>query len=333
MAGLPSVMLRKKEQLENAESTNTNVVLPSLDTIPSQVGTANIEPLSEQDISAVAVETPQPTESVVVIQEPVKTKTIDQVENDYKSLKGQFDATHRENKDLRRDYVDLKQRYEALEARVAELGKAPVQPELNDDDLKLTDEETEQYGSAMPFLTKLFAARERQVERTIVKPLQEKLAALEAGNRGVVEKMTAADEGAFLRQVRDRVKGFDSIVASPAWATYQGQPISPYSSVTVGQVLMHEGHERRNLGLIEKIFSDFADKNKPSQVAAAYAAPSLSAASAPVPQSNAKPTLKLSERKKIHDQFKKGQITFERYKQFSDLYNEADKEGRVDYDK
>lgn len=336
MSALPSVMLKKKQELAAAEATKESpdkvAVLPHMEQQSKPEASKELAPLTDDEIKSLAVEKDN--------HEPVKQeqpKTFNKEENDFKALKGQYERANRENLEMRSKYSDLEIQLEELKSKLSELNKVqPSKVQENDDDLRLTEEEQNEYGASLPVLNKLLTLQKRQIQREVDQQrelLRNEIENLKKNNSSVAKQIASVDEDSFLQQVKHRVRDFDGIISSEEWRNYASQPISPYTNTTIGEVLQKDAHPKRDLERVVKIFEGFINRNK-SNVAAAYAAPSLSGASTPSQGGDdKKPVFKLSERRRIHDEFKKSRISFEKYKQYKELFDLADKEGRVDYDK
>jgi hypothetical protein len=341
-SALPSAMLRKKEQLEKRlaeQKDKAPVILNGLETAPKEDTAEKKEELSKEEMDSLVVkpEEPAPSEEKVTSSEPTDTQT--EQEDDekslrwkYKALQGSHEVLVRENKEMRNRFVELEAKIEELKAELAK--QQPPQQETKEPDLELTPEEKETYAESLPVINKLLAANEWRIHKSIIEPLKNEIENLKKNNRQVVDQIAAVDSSSFLQQVKARVKDFDAKVASPEWRDFLSKPVSPYTQITIGEALWNEGHQKRNLPLVLQIFEDF-EKSRKNNVTAAYAAPPVSAASGSLANgvTDKKPILKMSARRQLHDDFKKGRITFSKYQTMKALFDEAEKEGRIDYDK
>lgn len=334
---LPSVMQAKKAEME--------VMLPAMEqprpTVKKPVPVQPVAPKQEEkkveeekplDIADFAVteetEDKPGEEAKPVEQKPVVVeKKEDEEQNDwkwkYKSLEGNHNLILKENRELRDRFVALETRFEDLQKKQAE----PPKPQVS---LDLTKEEQEQYGDALPVLTKLLAKQRREIEDSVVKPLQDKITTFEKSSTESQQKFASNEEAMFLQSVMSQVKDFNSIIKSPKWQEFVAKPASDIDETPIGAKLQ-EAHDRRDLVKVVKIFENY-NKSLGNNMADAFKGPTVSSASAPLPSNEKKPKLALSKRTKASEDFRKGRITLAQLDKIKALYAEADAEGRVDYD-
>ena len=248
----------------------------------------------------------------------------------YKSLEGNHQRVLAENRDLRDKFI-------ALETKLDLLTEKKVEPKVVDVPLELTEDEQDQLGSAVPALNKLLLKQRRDIEQTVIKPLQDKLAGLEKNTSDVAANSKATEEGNFFQQVKMQVKNIggdvDAILSNPKWADFTSKPVVPFADITVGQALL-DVHKKRDLNKVVKVFENFIKSQATNGAGDAYRAPSVSAATGALPEDTAKkPMLKWSKREEASLKFRKRQISVADYEKIRTLYREAEAEGRIDYDK
>jgi hypothetical protein len=342
MAALPSVMQVKKAKME--------ATLPALEQVkpqPIKPVVVNVAPKEEKkeepkeeskfDINEFTVGAPEEKKEEEHKEEPAKVEVKEDGEEDrdwrwmYKSLEGNHQLLVRENRDLRDKFVEL-------ETKFGLLGDKKVVETKPEPSLDLSKEEQEEFENALPVLNKLLAKQQRQIQETVIKPLQNEIADLKKNTSDVASRTAASDEGNFVQQVRMQVKSipnvsadFDAILKDPKWKEFTGRPIGDYSDITIGQALW-DAHKKRDLGKVVKVFEDFAKSKTTSSAGDAYRAPSVSAAAGALPDSSGKkPMLKMSKREEASVKFRKRQISAQDYEKIRDLYREAEAEGRIDY--
>jgi hypothetical protein len=345
MSALPSVMQAKKAELAK------NVTLPSMETVkpqpikpvvvltqPKKEDEKKDEPLDLKEFAVGDEVIPDPSVSKEVVKpegdsKDGQAKEDGEEERDwrwmYKSLAGNHQLLVTENRDLRDKYV-------ALETRLGLLTEKKVEPK-EEVPLDLTEEEKEEYGAALPVLNKLLTKQQRQIEDTVIKPLQVKIAELEKNTSDVAAKSQSTEADSFFQQVKMQVKNIggdvDTILKNPKWGEFTGRPIAPYADITIGQALL-DAHKKRDLGKVIKVFEDFTKSQATNSAGDAYRAPSVSAATGALPEdSTKKPMLKWSKREEASLKFRKRQISTADYEKIAALYREAEAEGRIDYDK
>ncbi len=350
-SALPSVMQIKKAKLEAKQVTLPAMESMQRPTLKPVVVNSQVEKKEEKkdekkeeelDLKQFAVEPEEKKESEVVTPEPQKVEVkVEKKEGEdddeskrdwrwmYKSLEGNHKTLVEENRQLRDKFVEL-------ETRFSEFSKKP-EVKVNEPALDLTEEELQEYGAALPVLNKLLTKERRNIEQSVIKPLQQEILELKKSNTDVVQKAAASDEGTFVQQVRMQVKNvggdFDAILKNPKWAEFTNRAIGPYADITIGQALW-DAHKKRDLGKVIKVFEDFAKTQTTNGAGDAYRAPSVSAAAGALPESNEKkPMLKWSKRKEASDKFRKRQISMDEYNQIAKVYRDAEAEGRIDFSK
>jgi hypothetical protein len=158
--------------------------------------------------------------------------------------------------------------------------------------------------------------------------IQKELKDLRESQHRVQTDLSTTSEQQFMGHVKSRIQGFDEIVASDEWKDYIATK-APYSRKTVYDMLA-EAHVGRDLDTLAEIFAGF----KPAKATlAGMVTPSLSGGGgAPVNlNGQSKPILRLSDRKRISEDFVKGKITKDIRDQWDKLFKEAEAEGRIDF--
>jgi len=336
MPGLPSVMQAKKAELQATLAPLEQVKPTPKKPVPVMVVQKKEEekkddkPLDEAQFAVteeVPVQVEKKDEEVAEVKPPVQVEKQDPEENTWKwkfeSLRGNHEKIVEENRGLRDRLV-------VLEAKFDGIVKQPVQPPKEEPSLELTKEEQDEYGPALPVLAKLLTRQRREIENSVVKPLQEKIISLEKNTDDSTKKFQESEEANFLQQVQLHVKDFNTIVESPEWKEFAKKPLSDYTDETIGVALMG-AHAKRDLKKVVKIFTDFT-KVKPTTVADAFRAPTVSNASGDLPDGK-KPKLAWSKREEASLKFRKRQIEPAEFNKIVELYRRAQEEGRIDYDK
>ena len=354
MAGLPSVMQAKKLKMVD------DVVIPPLEgshapkpvpvnkvVTPIKATNGDAEKLTADEISAfevrddasapaaapVASPTPSPSPSPTQVNAPDWKEVARVHEERWKSLQGINEKEVSENKDLRARLIAQDERIASLETQIK---KPSAMQAVQEDPLAdLTPEEKEAYSGSIGVIDKLANYRFKQNINQVVDPLMKKIEELEKNNNTVVTRFQATDENVFAQRVQSEVKDVDKLISLPQWQDYHKRRISPYTEETIGDALK-ASHNRRDLNTVTQIFKDFVQELGVSGDGGAYSSVSV----VPNGGTNAqdfkpkqKPMLKGSERKKISEQFRKRQISQEKYNEAIAIYKEADAEGRIDWSK
>ncbi|SIO50580.1 hypothetical protein SAMN05444172_2583 [Burkholderia sp. GAS332] len=147
---------------------------------------------------------------------------------------------------------------------------ASTTPEQNFD---LSPEETEMYGEFAPVAEKLIAKA--------TAPLIREIEDLRKQTGAVDERVGHTSEAMFVRDVRSRVDGFDTVTRTPEWQTYLARRI-PMTAMTVRDALM-DAHSARDLDRVSSIFDAFAQERAPAPEANADGAATTTQASGTPP--------------------------------------------------
>ena len=309
---LPQVMQKRRAALKEAHSELVEVEQPTKVMIPidAPAGPAN----EGGDLS---VDTPAP----LVVETPAVVNEVEELRQQYKSLQGVIAGLEPKYRSEKETVARLEQELQAL--REAMPKPAPVL----DPSEELTEEELQVYGGSKDVIAKIAKKIAKGELSSALKDMRKEIEELRAANTRVQIDLTQTSEQQFLAHVKSVVKNFDGITGSKEWSEYLAKKV-PYSRKTIYDSLS-EAHEARDLDTIKEIFEGF----KPNRAAlAAMASPTLNGGSAPIDTSgNKKPILKLSDRKKISEDFRKGRLSREERDKWDKLYKEAEAEDRIDY--
>lgn len=323
MAGLPQAMIQKREILraqQAAETPPAEVVQPKEVVLPHMSGPPAPAPAP----------TPVVTKPTLVppVEEP-KTPTLDEqwkaeaqkLEQRYKSLQGVIESLEPTLKKEKAERERLEKELQAL--REAMPPPVPI-PNPEED---LTEEELTTYGESQAVISKIARKIARGETSAAIKDLRAEIKELRESQNRVQTDLRTTSEEQFLSHVKSRISKFDDIVASDEWKAYIATK-APYSRNTVYDMLA-KAHVDRDLDTIAEIFGGF----KPSKATLAeMVSPSLTGGAAPIhTNGQQKPILKLSDRKKVSEDFVKGKITKEVRDQWDKLFKEAEAENRIDY--
>lgn len=351
---LPQALKAKQAQYANVPDTPTGVgVVKATGAVPPPTATApqqptppiprapqaapqppQTQPQDRAELEAqFAVDSepkadPKPQEPPKAVEPKVDVSKGEDDEDDPKlwkwrfhSLQGNHEKTDRENKDMRQRMLQLEEEIGSLKQERAKL----TAPKIED----LTDEETQAFEQSIPVITKIALKQADKVISSHVSQLNTQISQLKEANEALTKQMSGSESNSFIGSVKARVPELETIKNTPEWKKFLTTKSSQYSQRTIADDLV-DAHNARDLAGVAAIFEGFKQTNK--NLAAVFHSPSMSAATnIDTATSNKKPTLKYSERKRVSDQFRKGQITLDRYNQVKALYDEAEVEGRIDY--
>jgi hypothetical protein len=259
----------------------------------------------------------------------------------YKTLQGMYRSEKTKLAVLEDEVAALK---EALQARKSV--PSPVAPTPSDAPITLTAkdvpaqisaEEMEQYKRSAPVIKHLAFT----VLQEAIAPVLQRLAALE---RGVTEVKTSTQQTvagladkSFKGQLRQAVPDLDALTASADFKTFLERPI-PYSGGQTIRDRLKQAYEGQDAHTIASIVADFRASTgggKPPVTPAHFQQPAGNggqppAAREPQPQQG---MLAWSKRKEATERFRKGMMSQAELTKVQQLYDQAAKDGRVDYDK
>jgi hypothetical protein len=313
MAGLPQAMVVKRELLRAQQSGETppqgnvekppEVVIPHMDGPPTPITKPTLVP-----------PTPSP-------EDQWKAEALKN-EQRWRSLQGVIES-------LEPALKSEKAQRERLELELQALRDAMPPPvQLPNPEEDLSEEELATYGDSQAVISKIARKIARGETSAAMAAIQKELKDLRESQHRVQTDLSTTSEQQFMTHVKSRINSFDEIVASDEWKEYIATK-APYSRNTVFDMLK-QAHEGRDIDTIAEIFAGF----KPAKATlAGMVTPSLSGGGGAPVQLNGqhKPILKLSDRKRVSEDFVKGKITKDVRDYWVNLFKDAEAEGRLDF--
>jgi hypothetical protein len=321
MAALPKSMLKKKEELKLAHPELVEAPQPKAVVIPIDPPAA---PAVEAAVEPITVDTPSvvedPKETPIPLEEQWRIEK-DKWEQKYRSLEGVVRSLEPALQSERTKVGDLEKELQRL--REAMPQPAPIV----DPSEELTEDEMSVYGESAPVIQKIAKKIARGQLDAALADVRKEIKELREANSKVQTDLTQTSEQQFFAHVKSSIKNFDSVTSSKEWADYLNTRV-PYSRETKLEALTR-AHHSRDFDTIKELFDDF----KPSKPSLdSMRSPQLTPGVNPVnTNSNTKPILKLSDRRKVSEDFRKGKITLEEKDKWVKLFKEAEAENRIDY--
>lgn len=315
---LPASMRARKERLIAQMAPSSGADTPAT---PPVVG-------DEEAPVAADVTVDAPSTPVAPSAEQDWRGEFDKAEQRYKSLQGMFTQKSNENDQLRNDFVKMQEEVEKLKG---ELSRKVVAEKISPADLDnlpgLTDEEQRVYAESAPVIAKLSRKEAVAVVQQIIQPLAQEIAELKRGQKEVGDRSTNTEEALFVRAVQGAIPNMADKVKHPDWGEFLAKK-APFSRATYRD-LLQAAHHARDLDAVTEIFGAFAPATLGTS--GAFSAPPNTTAGRMPTRAAAKPTLKLSERKKASDDFRMGRITYAKLQEIQKKFAEAEAEGRIDH--
>lgn len=235
-------------------------------------------------------------------------------------------------------------RAEELAHRLTELEKtskatpdpAVPAPALSVEDVTFTPDEEKDFGDSREFITKVVKQTLAPVMRqlnTLLDGIKQETAKAAQTATTAVSTATRTQERSFFTQVKGSVPELEQIKLHKHWPDFLDEK-EPLTGATYEQLLAHNVRTE-NLTAVTNIYNKFKEKymaggaNTTAAATAAFAGGTPTAATEPATPAPTK--LKQSDRKKASDDYKKGRITWDQLQTISKAFDEAEKNGNIDY--
>lgn len=228
------------------------------------------------------------------------------------------------------------QKVAELEARLTELSEvvkstpqAP-KPSLTVDpaSIQFTEQEQQDFGDSREFISKVAKLEVAQV----VSGIEARLADLETQIKGVATTAQNIGQTSFSTQLKSRVPNLTEIIGHKNWADYL-DAVEPMTGATFEQLLRGaiQGQRLDSAVNIYKAFEkQYMGATPPSVDGYAGITPSGGATVEP-PTPTPTTKLKASARTKASEDYRKGRITWDQLQEVTKKFDEADRQGNVDY--
>jgi hypothetical protein len=197
--------------------------------------------------------------------------------------------------------------------------------------ITFTEEENTQFGESREFIAKVARAEAARIVNELLPGITAQINEAKQAATGAVTTVQTNEARVFHGHVMSRVKDLGTLIKDKNWDAFLDS-IEPFSGATFDVLLAHNV-KNKNLDAVVNIYDAFRTKYiapLPSSAGYTGAAPSASGTvEPPPPPSNEK--LKISDRKKASDDYKKNRITYDQLQEVDKKFKEADKLGNVDY--
>lgn len=208
---------------------------------------------------------------------------------------------------------------------------APAPTAVDVSNITFTDAENEQFGESRPYIEKVARQEAARIVNELLPGLTSKIEEARNTAVGVATTVQTNASRDFLNSVSVRVPNVATLIKDKNWEAFLDS-VEPYSGATF-EVLLGHNIKTRNLDAVVAIYKAFESKYitpLPSNAAFNGASPSGSAVAAPPEVPNGE-KLKLSDRKKASEDYKKNRITYEQLQEVDKKFKAAEVLGNVDY--
>lgn len=311
---LPGVMQRRLAAME-AESnppTNAEPTNPTTGTVVTPP-VAVVEPPTPP--------TPTPSEGDRVTLTRTELNELRAAAERARTADARAEAQAERNEELSRRLTELE-----AAAKAVPVPAAPAAPIVTDVDF--TPEELESYAESESFIAKVV----RKELAKILPSITSQIKAVEDTAKGAASTVAAQSTRGFFADVKAKVPNLDTIIKHKHWADFL-DAVEPLSGATYQQLIQSNVANQRADQLVN-IYKTFASKygvdDGPTSSGYEGAVPSGGAVTPPLePPKPGK--LKMSDRKKASEDYRKNRITWAQLEEVNKKFEEADKIGNVDY--
>lgn len=325
---LPAAQIARREELMAAEAakneSNGEVNTPRIVRLPSVVGSDEALPAHDPVPDPVTVPAPvtvpvPPDDAVVTglraqLAQAQRSAELRQLEHD--------EALHR--------LTELEEAVKATRKPKAPEKVARIDPSAAD----LAPEDVEQYSESIPVIQKVALKQIADTVNPQLDDLHTRLTRIEDNLSNVTSIATNASENVFVDKVKGVVPHFDEITGinnRDRWNNFLSEPM-PGAGMSYRDAL-GKAHAARKLEDVRAVFTAYIQKNpaEEKQSNDGYNGINVSGNQAGVKAPATQEKLKMSDRKKLHDDRIKNRITQDEYKAKKVKFDEADKLGLLDY--
>jgi hypothetical protein len=205
-------------------------------------------------------------------------------------------------------------------------------PAVDVSGIQITDEEKEKFGDSADYITKVAKLAAAEMVNQLLPNINNTIEDLRNQTKGIGTQLQTEAQRTFAKEVSTLVPNFKELILHKNWGDFLDE-VEPMSGDTYDQVLV-KNVQKGKAQQVANVYKAFSDKYvKPIEGNPGYAgaAPSGGATNLPPDPNASKEKLKLSDRKKASDDYKKGRIKWEDLEKVNKAFDEAEKAGNVDY--
>lgn len=212
----------------------------------------------------------------------------------------------------------------------------PAAPVMDTSAIQFSDDENNQYGDSRPYIEKVVDLRLADQLNKLVPGLRQMVEEAKQTATTAVTTVHQQQTRGFLADVKGKVPDMAQLISHKHWGDFLAET-NDFAGATYDQLLAHNVRNQNLTGVV-KIYDAFREKyvgasqQQQQQTNAGYAgaAPQGGAAQAPQQQPQVA-KLKVSDRKKASEDYRKGKITWDQLQEVNKRFDDAEKAGNVDY--
>lgn len=260
--------------------------------------------------------------------------------DDLKANAGRVTALQARERDAMDRLEEVRHRLTELEngnkgsSNPAQQAPSSATPVVDTASITFTPEEREQYDESRPYIEKVVDLRLAERLNALVPELRSMVEDARKQASTAVNTVQQANTRTFHSQVQAQVPDLQQIIKHKHWDAFLDET-EPMSGATYDQLLAHSV-QRQSLSSVVAIYNGFRNRYMHSQQQAANAgfagASTSGGASSPAAQTPQPTKLKLSDRKKASEDYRKGRITWNDLQEVNKKFDAAEKSGSIDYD-
>lgn len=265
--------------------------------------------------------------------------------NDLQAAAGKARAAEGRAESLSMDVEALKSRLTDLEAVAKGNSKPsgdppPAPAEWQPLETNFTESENEDYGESKGFVTKVINERLNEVVPKLldrIAKLESTLGDIKNVAEGASKTVASVRAQSYNDKVREalQAKGisFDECVNHKHWQDF-AQSVDPDSGYTYLELITNNV-KKENVDPMVRLFTKFSEQYKVGKAKppTGYEGAAPTGISKIETGKEGDETLAFSERKEAHRKYINKEISYEEYEKVRKKFEQADREGRVDYNK
>jgi hypothetical protein len=238
-----------------------------------------------------------------------------------KTADARAEAQADRNEELSRRLTELETSSKAIPTPAAPV--APIVP-----DVEFTPEELEAYSESESFIAKVV----RKELAKILPSITNDIKAAKDTATNAVTTLNTQSTSRFFAEVKSKVPNLDQLIKHKHWADFLDAE-DPVSGATYQTLIQHNVAKLRvdQLVNIYKLFATKYGVEETTQPTGYTGAIPSGGANNPPPTPPKPEKLKMSDRRKASEDYRKNRITWAQLEEVNKKFEEADKIGNVDY--
>ena len=197
--------------------------------------------------------------------------------------------------------------------------------------IQFTDEENEQYGEGRSYIERVARVVVLDELKKLLPDIESHMEELRSTATSASQSVASMRVGSFNAALLKAVPDVKELIKHANWAAFLDE-VEPLTGFTMEQIL-GANVSKQNVEGMQKVYDTFRTKYvKPLPNSTGWQSGAPDGGTTPPPlDDKPKEKLKLSDRRKASDDYKFKRITWEQLQEVNKKFDEADKQGLVDY--